>query len=107
MANALLTNVIKCFYIAYFKIFFCIIFKICDYFIAGVIYVDGNEKTTRLPALKKGSQITFTCEPLSLSRVRVNIDCAGKAVTYDWTVKSRILKFGMLLSDPSWKVMVE
>lgn len=73
----------------------------------GVIYVDGKEKTTRLPALKKGSRITFTCEPLSLSRVRVNIDCGDKAVTYDWTVKSQILKFGVLLTDPSWKIMVE
>lgn len=69
--------------------------------------MDGKEKTTRLPALKKGSQITFTCEPLSPSRVRVNIDCGDKAVSYDWTVKSQILKFGMLLSDSSWKVMVE
>lgn len=73
----------------------------------GVIYVDGKEKTTRLPALKKGSQITFTCEPLSSSRIRVNIDCSGKVVTYDWTVKSQNLKFGILLSDPLWKVMVE
>lgn len=73
----------------------------------GVIFVDGKEKTTKLPPFKKSSCITFTCEPLTSSRVRVHIDSGEKAVTYDWIVSTTNLRFATLLSQPKWKVMVE
>uniref|UniRef100_A0A1B6C3U2 Fibronectin type-III domain-containing protein n=2 Tax=Clastoptera arizonana TaxID=38151 RepID=A0A1B6C3U2_9HEMI len=74
---------------------------------SGLIFLDGKEKTTRLPPLIKSSRITFTCEPLKSSRVRVHIDSGDKAVTYDWIVSSTNLRFAMMLTEPKWKVMVE
>ncbi|KAG8268330.1 Cytokine receptor-like factor 3, variant 2 [Homalodisca vitripennis] len=73
----------------------------------GSIYVDGVEKTTKLPALTRGSRVTFTCEPLTANRVRLQVDSGNKAVTYDWRVSNTTLSFIALCTQPGWKLMVE
>ncbi|XP_075230786.1 cytokine receptor-like factor 3 [Lycorma delicatula] len=73
----------------------------------GHIFLDGKEKTTRLPPLKKGCRVSFTCEELPhQNRLRINIDSEDKAVTYDWKTSSK-LHFVMNFTYPGWKLLVE
>lgn len=73
--------------------------------------MDGREKTTKLPPLEKGSKVSFTCDHVRDSRIRVNIDSCNKSVTYDWnlaTDSSRIkLYFAIRFGEKAWKVLVE
>ncbi|XP_063222608.1 cytokine receptor-like factor 3 [Bacillus rossius redtenbacheri] len=75
----------------------------------GSVFVDGVEKTTRLPALQKGSKVCFTCEHIRAGRMRVNVDSGDKAVTYDWDVHSlgQKLYFALCFGQAGWKVLVE
>lgn len=76
-------------------------------FITGHIFLDGKEKTTRLPPLKKGCRVSFSCEELPhQNRLRINIDSEDKAVTYDWKTSSK-LHFVMNFTHPGWKLLVE
>ena len=94
--------------------------------------MDGQEKTTRLPAFRRGSILTFDTEVLQPSKVRVTIDINEKAVTFDWplenvgnvgttssiqfgmglaenrqTTESINLYYAMKFGNPEWKVSVE
>lgn len=50
----------------------------------GVVFVDGEEKMTRLPAITEGSTVTFDTEVLSADKVRVTVEISEKIVTFDW-----------------------
>lgn len=74
----------------------------------GKVFVDGLEKATLLPEIKRGSKITFSCNDVTEEKVRVNVDLSDKRVTYDWNVPYEegfyfFAKFG---SD-KWKIFVE
>lgn len=92
----------------------------------GAIFQDGFEKTTRLPALTRGSVLTFDTEVLASGKVRVTIEISEKIVTFDWSVasaavdsmgcfgvmgpaqeKSIQLYFALKLNHPDWRVRVE
>ncbi|KAK7863037.1 hypothetical protein R5R35_010779 [Gryllus longicercus] len=75
----------------------------------GCVFVDGIEKTTKLPPLEKGSKVCFTCEHIRDNKIRVNIDSNNKTVTYDWKVSSPELKvyFAVCFGQKGWKVLVE
>ncbi|PSN57173.1 Cytokine receptor-like factor 3 [Blattella germanica] len=75
----------------------------------GAVFVDGKEKTTRLPRLERGSKVCFTCEYIRENKIRVNIDSNNKTVTYDWNVSSTDLKlyFALCFGECGWKVLVE
>ncbi|XP_021931889.1 cytokine receptor-like factor 3 isoform X2 [Zootermopsis nevadensis] len=77
--------------------------------VKGSVFVDGREKTTKLPRLDKGSKVSFTCEHIRDSKVRVNIDSNNKTVTYDWNISSPDLKlsFAICFGECNWKVLVE
>jgi hypothetical protein len=73
------------------------------------VFVDGREKTTKLPRLEKGSKVSFTCELIQDSKIRVNIDSNNKTVTYDWNISSpdHKLYFAIFFREREWKVLVE
>ncbi|XP_046405509.1 cytokine receptor-like factor 3 isoform X2 [Ischnura elegans] len=80
----------------------------------GCVFVDGAEKTTRLPPLVKGSKVAFSCERIREDRIRVNIDSNNKTVTYDWRVEGAScesehfrLFFALCFGETGWKVLVE
>ncbi|GLV44341.1 uncharacterized protein CBL_12363 [Carabus blaptoides fortunei] len=50
---------------------------------SGKLFVDGNEKSTKLPCLQKGSKISFNCEEVN-DKIRVYVETGEKNVTYDW-----------------------
>lgn len=56
---------------------------------AGGVFLDGQEKLTKLPAFKRGSVLTFDTEVLASGKVRVNIEVDEKIVTFDWTVEKK------------------
>ena len=86
---------------------------------SGAVYVDGQEKTTRLPPLTSGSTLTFDTEVMSSSKVRVTAEIDDKILTLDWTINEPgagammmepqlpNLYFFALLHSPDWRVTVE
>jgi len=76
-------------------------------YFSGSVFVDGSAKTTRLPGLKQGSKVSFTCEEVTTDRVRVHIDSDNKTVTYDWRVPAQSLYFALCWGQVGWKVLVE
>lgn len=74
----------------------------------GAIYINGFLKSTKLPEIKKGSKVCFTCEKAMEEKIRINIDCSDKRVTYDWQVITRDkLYFFATVNSSKWKIMVE
>jgi len=97
----------------------------------GSVFVDGQEKTTRLPAITSGSTILFDTELLPSEKVRVTIEVSEKIITFDWPLPDRptqtsastlstfgagcekedknqtSLFFAARLSSASWSVTVE
>jgi hypothetical protein len=65
----------------------------------GGVFVDGQEKTTRLPAVVSGSSVTFDTELLPSDKVRVTIEVSEKIVTFDWPLPERPPPSGNLLSS--------
>ncbi|XP_059174464.1 cytokine receptor-like factor 3 [Physella acuta] len=62
----------------------------------GSIFVDGQEKTMKLPEIKKGSVVSFQAEELSNGKVRVSIQTEDKEVTFDWKVLTSSSSLGLL-----------
>ena len=56
-------------------------------FFSGAVFQDGQEKTTKLPSLTRGSVVTFDTEVLQSGKVRVTVEVNDKIVTFDWTVE--------------------
>jgi hypothetical protein len=50
----------------------------------GGVFADGLEKTTRLPAAKSGSVVTFDTDVIQSNKVRVTIEVNDKIITFDW-----------------------
>lgn len=99
-------------------------------FHSGTVYIDGKEKITRLPSLKRGSVLSFDTELLQSGKVRVTVEVNDKIVTFDWPVElgkldndqkaslgfgtdigeqdeSNSLYFAMKFSNEEWKIGVE
>ncbi|KAJ9580193.1 hypothetical protein L9F63_004136, partial [Diploptera punctata] len=64
----------------------------------GSVFVDGKEKMTKLPKLEKGSKVSFTCEHIRDSKIRVGVECNNKTVTYDWNISNSDLKLYFAIS---------
>ena len=61
------------------------------------MFLDGQEKLTKLPALKRGSLVTFETEVLASGKVRVTVEVDEKIVTFDWSLeKSKTSPEGLL-----------
>lgn len=93
--------------------------------IPGSMFQDGQEKTTKLPMLQRGSVLTFETEVLQSGKARVTIDVDEKIATFDWSVDSAPapsaspvtfqadtsnkidLYFAMKFTSPGWKISVE
>lgn len=60
-----------------------------DIVISGSVFVDGQEKTTKLPPVTEGSVVTFDTEVLQPDKVRVTIEVSERIVTFDWTLDRR------------------
>ena len=94
--------------------------------ISGLVYIDGQEKLTRLPVLARGSVLTFDTEVLPNGKLRVNVEVDEKIVTFDWQVDFTNIKakqptesdgetvnqnfklyFAMQFTSEDWKVGVE
>ncbi|KAK3742722.1 hypothetical protein RRG08_025664 [Elysia crispata] len=97
----------------------------------GSVFVNGQEMTMQLPEIKRGSIVAFEMEPVSNSKVRVNIQTEDKEVTFDWKVEptspsvddrgafglagltgsnaqeERAFYFGVRFSQEDWKVAVD
>ncbi|XP_019872756.1 cytokine receptor-like factor 3 [Aethina tumida] len=75
---------------------------------SGSIFVEGIEKSTKLPEFTKGQTISFTCEAVNENKVRVNIDSCNKRVTYEWPISlDTKMYFAAQFYSDKWKVMVE
>ena len=98
---------------------------------SGSVFVNGQEMTMQLPEIKRGSIVAFEMEPVSNSKVRVNIQTEDKEVTFDWKVEptspsvddrgafglagltgsnaqeERAFYFGVRFSQEDWKVAVD
>ncbi|KAJ8920490.1 hypothetical protein NQ315_005359 [Exocentrus adspersus] len=74
----------------------------------GKIFVDRVEKCTKLSDFAKGLKVCFTSILVNDHKVRINVDCNEKVVTYDWLIDpdSRMY-FVAQLPSSNWKVMVE
>ena len=93
------------------------------WWIAGTVFVDGNEMKTKLPPIKKGTTLTFQTEMLPNGKVRVSVQVDDKEVTLDWKANySNAVGFGpmQMMQPPApafyfalrfaqehWKVGVE
>lgn len=82
----------------------------------GTICVGAQKMTTRLPAIKQGSIITFDSEKLPNNKVRVTIEIEEKVVTFDWIGNwdfqnmlgcDTNLHFFARLTSPGWRITVE
>lgn len=87
----------------------------------GSVFVDGQEKTTKLPPVTEGSVVTFDTEVLQPDKVRVTIEVSERIVTFDWTLDRQrsgsiplsaggaeaSLFFLAKFSSPGWVVSVE
>ena len=51
------------------------------------MYIDGHERTTKLPNLHRGSTLIFDTEVLQSGKVRVTIEVDDKIATFDWSVE--------------------
>lgn len=72
------------------------------------MFVEGDEKATLLPEIKRGSKITFSCSDVTEEKVRVNVDLSDKRVTYDWNVcYEKGLYFFAKFGTSKWKILVE
>jgi hypothetical protein len=74
------------------------------------VYVDGQEVAMKLPALGKGSMMTFASEVLPSGRVRVSVQVEQKEVTLDWSQAAPPgdqYFFALRFSHEDWKVGVE
>ena len=88
--------------------------------------MDGQEKLTKMPPLKRGSVLTFDTEVLDSGKVRVTIEVNEKIVTFDWSVdpsnstppnmcttslssteSNVFLYFAVRCIHPDWKISVE
>lgn len=53
-------------------------------------------------------QVCFTCEMVNVDKIRVNIDCDDKRVTYDWLLEPTTkMFFASQFESAKWKIMVE
>lgn len=74
----------------------------------GKVYVEGVEKATLLPEIKRGSKIMFSCNDVTEEKVRVNVDLSDKRVTYDWNVCcEKDFYFFAKFGSSKWKIVVE
>ena len=53
------------------------------------MFVDGQEKTTRLPAITPGASLSFETQRLPSDKVRVTIEVSEKIITFDWPLPER------------------
>ncbi len=58
----------------------------CDF--PGTVYIDGQERTTKLPRLHQGSTLTFDTEVLQSGKVRATIEVDDRIATFDWSVEA-------------------
>ncbi|XP_015590695.1 uncharacterized protein LOC107265605 isoform X2 [Cephus cinctus] len=73
----------------------------------GKIFIDGEEKLMKLPKMRFGTRIAFTAERKDKDTLRINIECADKAVTYDWTVQTP-LHFAIRFTEYNkWNILVK
>ncbi|XP_048510503.1 uncharacterized protein LOC105694071 [Athalia rosae] len=73
----------------------------------GNIFVDGEQKLMQLPKIQLGTRIVFTSEQKDRDTFRMTIECANKAVTYDWVV-AMPLHFAARFSELNkWNFMVK
>ncbi len=96
--------------------------------LAGTVYIDGQERTTKLPSLSRGSNLIFDTEVLQAGKVRITIEIDDKIATFDWNIEvasaapprslisfagganmdeSVRLYFAMRFAGEGWKIAVE
>lgn len=54
----------------------------------GRIFVEGVQKATVLPEIRRGCKVGFTCSYVTEEKIRVNVDLSEKRVTYDWNTSN-------------------
>ena len=72
----------------------------------GVVYINGQEKVTKLPSLQKDSVLVFETEVLQKNKVRVTIEINEKIATFDWIFSEKpsqrpdaLIGFGLHTQD--------
>ena len=53
----------------------------------GTVFIDGHERTTKLPSLHRGSTLMFDTEVLQSGKVRVSIEVDDRVATFDWSIE--------------------
>ncbi|XP_046469005.1 cytokine receptor-like factor 3 [Neodiprion pinetum] len=73
----------------------------------GNIFIDGEEKLMQLPKMQLGTRIIFTSEKKDDDTLRMTIECANKAVTYDWTIQTPLHFAARFLEHNKWNFMIK
>ena len=75
----------------------------------GRIYLDGQPRVTRLPALQNASVVSITTEKVSTNKLRVYIEHQDKQVTYEWQMEDASigLHFAAAFTSPHWQIRVQ
>jgi hypothetical protein len=72
---------------------------------AGHVYVDGQDKTTRLPQLKQGSVVSFDTEVITSNKLRVTAEIDDKILTLDWLIEDAPSSIMLMMSQPETKYL--
>lgn len=73
----------------------------------GKIFMDGDEKLMQLPPVHSGTRVIFTITRRDEDTLRINIECADKAVTYYWNIDTPLYFAGRFLQSKKWNLMVK
>ena len=74
----------------------------------GAIYVNGTVMVMRLPALKRGSVLSFQTSKITAEKLRVTISNEDKEVTFDWATGGDDNEFSFAASfeHTGWQLTV-
>lgn len=73
----------------------------------GKIYMNGEEKLMRLPKIRFGTRISFSAFRKDEESLRITIENADKAVTYDWIVQTPLYFAARFAESNKWNVIVK
>lgn len=73
----------------------------------GKIFMDGEEKLMRLPKIRFGTRIIFSAFRKDEESLRITVENADKAVTYDWTVQTPLYFAARFSESNKWNIIVK
>ena len=69
--------------------------------------MDGEQKLMRLPKIRFGTRLSFSAKRKDEDSLRINIESADKAVTYDWVVQTPLYFAARFTEYNKWNIIVK